>query len=266
MEDMPLVARSATEGQFAVSDPPTTRRGLLAAGLSLGWPVGLTAAQQDRTIELSMRLAPTLAGARTVALTLDACPGGFDWRLARALAEQGTRATVFASGAWIRRNPEALAFLLSRRDLFAIENHGDRHIPPVLGQRRIFGLESAGTLDDVRLEVARGGAAVAQATGRRPRWYRAATGFYSPAAMPAIRALGYELAGYSLNADMGASLPARSVAARIAAARDGDVIVAHINQPGRSSGLGVARGVAALGRAGVRFVRLDELSASDVVT
>jgi hypothetical protein len=57
---------------------------------------------------------------------------------------------------------------------------------------------------------------------------------------------------------MGASLPAASVERRIRAAKNGDVIIAHINQPKRVSGAGVAAGLLALHAEGVRFVRLDD--------
>jgi peptidoglycan/xylan/chitin deacetylase (PgdA/CDA1 family) len=144
-------------------------------------------------------------------------------------------------------------------DLFTLQNHGERHLPPVMGNRRVYGLPVAGTLDAVHREVTRGADLVAEARGERPRWYRGAAGLYSPAAFDAIQQMGCLIAGYSLNADEGASLPAASVAHRIAAARSGDVIVAHINQPHRPSGAGVAEGVGALRQAGVVFVGLDAL-------
>ena len=59
-------------------------------------------------------------------------------------------------------------------------------------------------------------------------------------------------------ADLGASLPAHAVEARIAAASNGDVVLAHINQPHRPSGAGVVAGVLALQRRGARFVQLDQ--------
>jgi hypothetical protein len=80
-----------------------------------------------------------------------------------------------------------------------------------------------------------------------------------------IRRLGFSVGGFSLNGDGGATLPAAAVAARIAAARDGDVVISHINQPHRASGQGVAAGVLALRRRGARFVRLDTLKAADEV-
>ncbi|MFI4949398.1 MAG: polysaccharide deacetylase family protein [Alphaproteobacteria bacterium] len=211
-----------------------------------------------------MRLANPPPGRLTVALTLDACPGAFDERIASALVESGIPATIFLTELWLRRNPAGLAFLLAHRDLFGIENHGERHIPPVLGQRSIFGIPVAGDLAAVRREVTEGATSIGIATGAAPRWYRAAAGYYSPSAMPAIQELGFDIAGYSLNADGGASLPARSVADRIANATNGEVIVAHINQPGRPSGLGVVGGIRELQRRGASFLRLDQLAAANL--
>jgi peptidoglycan/xylan/chitin deacetylase (PgdA/CDA1 family) len=74
-----------------------------------------------------------------------------------------------------------------------------------------------------------------------------------------IRQLGYRIAGFSLNADFGASIPAAKVAERLATAKDGDVIIGHINQPKRSSGEGIVTGILALKQRGFRFVRLSEV-------
>ena len=43
---------------------------------------------------------------------------------------------------------------------------------------------------------------------------------------------------------------------RIAAAKDGDVIIAHVNQPDRPSGAGVVQGILALKAKGYLFVKL----------
>lgn len=215
-------------------------------------------------MEPRMRLADPPPDRLAVALTLDACPGDFDERIATALVESGIPATIFVTDLWLIRNPAGLAFLLAHRDLFGIENHGELHVPPILGHGRIYGIPVAGDLVTVRREVTLGAAAINIATGAAPRWYRAAAGYYSPSAMPAIQQLGFGIAGYSLNADAGASLPARSVAARIARATNGEIIVAHVNQPYRPSGPGVVAGVRELKRRGVSFRRLDQLTAADI--
>lgn len=241
-----------------------SRRGfaIMAASTVALSPAAAWAAD-DGVREIRMRLASPPGGGRTVAVTLDACPGAFDARLAQVLVDHAIPATIFLTASWMRRNPDGLEFLKSHPDLFGLENHGWRHVPPVIG-RRLFGLLGAPDLGAVREEVERGSKAILAATGRTPLWYRGATGFYSVETLPVIRATGEWIAGYSLNADQGASLPASKVAARIANARNGDVIVAHVNQPKRPSGAGVAAGLAALKENGVRFVRLADLGAGDV--
>ncbi|TIT39415.1 MAG: polysaccharide deacetylase, partial [Mesorhizobium sp.] len=53
-------------------------------------------------------------------------------------------------------------------------------------------------------------------------------------------------------------LGAKETAKRIAAAKDGDVIIAHINQPTHAAGEGVVQGLLALKDKGMTFVRLDD--------
>jgi peptidoglycan/xylan/chitin deacetylase (PgdA/CDA1 family) len=217
------------------------------------------AADPDAPVEPQIRLADVPADKRVIALTFDCCPGAFDRRIATVLITERIPATIFVTWLWMRRNPDGLALLLAHPDLFAIENHGERHIPPVLGDRTIFGIRVAGDLPAIRHEIEAGARAIQTATGRTPRWYRAATGFYSPSVIPAIEAMGSSIGGYSFSADLGASLPAARVAARMAEARSGDVIVAHLNQPLRPSGQGVVDGLRALQRQDTVFVRLDQV-------
>ena len=240
-----------------------SRRTLLAGPAILPL-VPASAATVDMPMEPHMRLADPPPDRLVVALTLDACPGQFDERIATALVENGIPATIFVTDLWLVRNPAGLAFLQAHRDLFGIENHGELHIPPVLGHGRIYGISVAGDLVTVRREVTLGAAAISIATGIAPRWYRGATGHYSPSVIPAIQRIGCGIAGYSLNADAGASLPAHSVAARIEKVTNGEVIVAHINQPYRPSGLGVVAGVMELQRRGASFCRLDQFGTADM--
>ena len=227
---------------------------LLAAAL-----LAATPARASDAVEPRFRRTASPDGRRRVALTLDACNGGFDRRIADALIAHQARATIFLTADWIRQNPAGLALLLAHRDVFRFENHGAHHIPPVLGEGTLWGLRVAGTLDAVRREVEGGAAAVRTATGTAPRWYRGATARYSPAAITEIRRLGFAIAAYSLNGDEGASLSAGAVAARIAAARDGEVVIGHINQPHRSSGAGWAQAIATLAQGGVVWADLDQL-------
>lgn len=203
-----------------------------------------------------LRLAAAPGGPR-VALTLDACSGAADLRVLGGLIRLGLPATVFVTGLWLRANPATVALLRERSDLFDLQNHGARHVPPVLGGARLYGIRVAGTIEAVRAEVAGGAAAIIAAGAPAPRWYRGATALYSHEALVVIRGMGFRVAGFSVNGDEGASLPAARVAARIGAARDGDVVIAHVNHPERPSGLGVVQGAARLAERGFRFVHLD---------
>jgi peptidoglycan/xylan/chitin deacetylase (PgdA/CDA1 family) len=238
----------------------------LSRRVLLALPVSLSLTPNDRPIEPHMRLPNAPRDRLTVALTFDACPGGFDQRIADALVAARIPATIFVTGVWLRENPKGLAFLLAHRDLFAIENHGEWHTPPILGVGRMFGIPIAGSLAAIQREVQQGAASIAAATGTTPTWYRASTGYYSPSAIPVIQQLGFGIGAYSLNADAGASLPAHSVAHRIAGAISGDVIVAHINQPSRPSGAGVAAGILELQRRSANFLRLDQLATTQLMS
>jgi peptidoglycan/xylan/chitin deacetylase (PgdA/CDA1 family) len=242
---------------FRCSPPILSRRRLGAVALA-ALAAGPAAASANALVEPALHLTRMDSEPPAVALTFDACPGAFDERIAHALIEHGIPATIFVTALWLARNRTGLALLLSHQDLFTLENHGARHIPAVLGDRTIYGLRSAGTLDAIRREVEEGAAAVTAASGVAPRWYRDATGLYSPDAITAIEHMGFAIAGYAVNSDAGASLPARTVAARIAAAPSGSVIIGHINQPTRPSGAGIVEGVLALKRQGMAFVRLEE--------
>jgi peptidoglycan/xylan/chitin deacetylase (PgdA/CDA1 family) len=208
-------------------------------------------------IEPRMTIAAGGAAGPRVALTLDACDGRTDMRIVNVLVENRIPATIFATGRWIRSNPAALKLLLSHPDLFEIEDHGARHVPAIDKPIRVYGLVTAGSPAGVRAEVVGGADAVAKATGRRPAWFRGAAAQYTPTSLALIRTLGFKVAGYSLSADEGALLGTRQTAARIAAAKDGEVIIAHVNHPEKPAGAGVAAGVLALKARGFHFVKLD---------
>ncbi len=235
--------------------PATMTRPILALGLV----AFLTAsAMAGSLIEPRLTIARGGGDGPHVALTLDACGGLADERILSALIRDRIPATIFVTARWLRLNPAALAELKAHPQLFEIENHGDRHLPAIDLPVRIYGLPAAGSLVAVRAEIDGGAAAVTAAIGKSPHWFRGATGKYTAAAIRLIHQLKYELAGYSLAADGGALLSAASTAKRIEKARDGDVILAHVNQPGRRAGLGVIEGVLALKARGFHFVRLED--------
>jgi peptidoglycan/xylan/chitin deacetylase (PgdA/CDA1 family) len=216
----------------------------------------------EHPVELHQRLdLSEVPGQNVVALTLDACSGTFDADLARFLIDHRIPATIFATRRWLERNPGATAILIAHPDLFDIEDHGANHVPAVIGVgRRVYGIAGNPDVVHLRQEVSQGAQAVEQATGSKPRWYRGATALYDPQAVGDIEAMGYRIAGFSVNADAGATLSASEVAARVRAARSGDILIAHMNRPRSATAEGLAQGLSELQARGYRFVLLRDES------
>jgi peptidoglycan/xylan/chitin deacetylase (PgdA/CDA1 family) len=209
--------------------------------------------------EPHMHIAPS-ANAPQVALTLDACSGGVDMRILDMLIKNKIKATIFITGRWIKSNPKTVDLLNQNTVLFQIENHGKNHIPAVIGKKRPYGLRPAGTKKRLLNEVIGGALAIKLSGFPQAKYYRGATALYTNDAITIIRQTGHRIAGFSLNADLGASASAKTTASRISNAKNGDVIIAHINQPNRAAGAGVVRGILTLQEKGFEFVLLDEVT------
>lgn len=229
---------------------------ILLALLALCAPVSAG----EKLLEPVLRLPVSTNGVPHVAITLDACSGDIDRRILDVLVDEKIPATLFVTERWLLRNAETVALLAAHADLFAIENHGRDHVPAVLGTEKPYGIAPAGTLVRLDDEVLGGAFAVQHAFGSRTTWFRGATALYTRDALDEIGRLGFQVAGFSLNADFGATASAKVAQARLADARDGDVVIAHINQPTRAAGAGIAAGLLDLKRKGFAFVLLSDLA------
>jgi len=210
-------------------------------------------------IQLHQVLALPSPHDKTLALTLDACEGEYDAALVEVLIERQIPATVFATRRWIDRHPEAIAVLKAHRALFDLEDHGDKHRAAVIGPgRRVFGVAGSPDLDHLRREVSGGAQAIEHVTGTPPRWYRGATAEYDRQALQTIDAMGYRVAGFSLNADQGATLHKKTIIARLQRAQPGDIIIAHMNRPASDTAEALAVALPALQARGFRFVTLRD--------
>ena len=227
--------------------------------LSLSLCLAGLAHAQTSPIELHQMLALSSAEDKVVALTLDACGGGYDEALVQFLIAQRIPATVFATRRWIDRHQQAVAMLNAHPELFDIEDHGDRHLAAVIGPgRTVLGVPGVPDIEHLQREVIGGARAIAKATGRAPVWYRGATAEYDPQAMRAIDALGYRIAGFSLNADEGATLHKATIVTRLARTRPGDIIIAHMNRPESDTAEALAVALPKLQARGFRFVTLRD--------
>ncbi len=219
----------------------------------------------QRPQELHDRIAPSSVTQPRVALTLDACSGQFDRELIIFLIDHRIPTTIFATSKWIRKNPRGLALLKMHLDLFDLEDHGENHIPAVLGVgRRVYGIPGEPDMLHLRREVLEGAETIEEATGVPPHWYRGATGEYDQKAADEIRRLGYKIGGFSVNADAGATLSMTAIEARMRHVKSGDVIIAHMNRPKGQTAEGLAPSILELLKRGFTFVRLDQVDLEPV--
>jgi len=210
--------------------------------------------------EIHDQLVLSDPAAKPLALTLDACSGKYDDDLLQYLIRNRIPATIFATKKWLDRNPFGLSVIKSNLDLFDVEDHGENHIPAVIGTgKKVYGIPGEPDIVHLRREVLEGARAIEAATGVAPRWYRGATAEYDAQAIEEIDKLGYRIAGFSVNADAGATLKRDAIEERLKHVRAGDIIIAHMNKPDSDSAEGLATALTQLLRQEFVFVRLDQV-------
>lgn len=245
--------------RFLESLPCTT---LLMAALCWVLPLPEAAAalpglEPLQRLDLSSASSP--ADRQVVALTLDACDGAYDARLIANLVRLQVPATIFVTQRWLDRDPEGLGELLAQPQLFELQNHGAHHQPALVGHE-LFGMHGPPSLAGVEAEIQGGAQAVQRAVGKTPSCYRGAGARDDEESLVLIRKLGYQVAGYSLNADDGASASAATVARRVQAAQAGDIILAHMNHPKSGTAQGLEAALPELKQRGLQFVRLSQVA------
>jgi peptidoglycan/xylan/chitin deacetylase (PgdA/CDA1 family) len=227
--------------------------------------ISLSAQAGQRPVEIHDQLATQAVPNKKIALTLDACAGKYDEDVIEFLIKNRIPATIFATKKWLDRNPLAIAAIKVHLDLFDVEDHGEKHIPAIIGKgRTVYGIPGEPDVIHLRREVVEGAHAVEEATGIAPHWYRGATGEYDAQSVKEIEGMGYKIAGFSVNADDGATSKKLAIEKRLEHVKAGDVIIAHMNKPASDSAEGLAVGLAYLLKAGFVFVRLDQVNLQEM--
>jgi peptidoglycan/xylan/chitin deacetylase (PgdA/CDA1 family) len=199
-------------------------------------------------------------GSRRIALTFDCCGGpggnGVDQELIDTLQRTRTPATFFLNFRWIQANPRA-AKSLANNPLFEIGNHGTKHIPLSVCGRSAYGIQGTASPAEVYDEVMVNQAALYKLTGKPVRYFRPGTAHLDEASAAIVRELGLIPVSFSINGDGGATYPAAAVLGEVAAARPGDIVIAHANHPHGGTAAGVAQALTALKAAGLKLGPLN---------
>ncbi len=233
------------------------KKAILAVCVALA---SLTAWAEENPVEVHERMVPQGVPEKRLALTLDACTGKFDYDLIEFLIVNRIPATIFATKKWLDENPFGVSIIKAHLDLFDVENHGENHIPAVIGRgRKVYGIPGEPDIIHLRREVTEGARAIQEAIGIAPHWYRGATAEYDQAAIAEIEKMGYKIAGFSVNADAGATLSKVAIEDRLRRIKPGDVIIAHMNRPQSDTAEGLSTSLRYLQDRGFVFVRLDRV-------
>ncbi|MFE6052288.1 polysaccharide deacetylase family protein [Kitasatospora sp. NPDC056446] len=219
-------------------------------------------APTDWGLEVAGVITELPDGERATALTFDACGGpggnGYDADLIDFLRSYGVPATLFLNARWIDANPDEFE-QLAGDPLFEIGNHGTVHRPLSVTGRSAYGIAGTGGVGEVYDEVAGNARKLTGLLGHPPRFFRSGTAHYDDVATRVVADLGERVAGFTVNGDGGATLPASEVRQEVASAPPGAIVIGHLNHPGGGTARGVAAAVPGMLAAGRRFVRLSDV-------
>lgn len=196
-----------------------------------------------------------------MALTFDACGGvfgsGYDVELINFLKREQVPATLFMNGRWIDSHWDVIREL-SANPLFEIENHGRMHKPCSVTGRAAYGIAGTAGVAELVDEVEINARMIAALTGRKPCFYRPGTAYCDEIGVQVVQKLGYEVAGYNVLGDAGATYTCDQVREALLTAPPGAIVLLHMNHPDSGTRQGVMQAIPLLRQRGVRFVQLGE--------
>jgi peptidoglycan-N-acetylglucosamine deacetylase len=190
---------------------------------------------------------------KTIALTFDACPsfvkGGYDTLVIQALVDSMVPATLFLSGRWIYRH-RAVAKHLASFPQLELANHSYSHPH--------FPLISA---DSIRNELQRTETLLHQIAGKSPKLYRPPFGETDPRVEHTIDSLGFTSIMYDVaSGDPDSTFSAnRLLRGIIRSARNGSIIVMHMNGKGWHTAEVLPHVIGELRKKDYRFVKVSEM-------
>lgn len=190
---------------------------------------------------------------KVVALTFDACEAGermaFDRSILDFLLVRRIPFTIFATGRFIEDN-RADVEELARLDFVEIENHSWNH------PNHMHAFEP----DDVVRQVERAEKLIAEATGRKPQFFRFPAGNFNAHGLKAVEDLGRKVVHWRWpTGDPDPMTSADTLYDRVMRrVVPGDILIFHINGRGHRTGEALPRIVDALEAQGYRFALISD--------
>lgn len=198
-------------------------------------------------------------GDKVMAITLSACgtPGdGYDKRLIDHLVKENIPATLFISGIWIDRNPEAFRELAGI-PIFEIANHGLEHKPCSVNGKAACGVAGTSNPGEIASEVEKNSDKIEKITGYRPKYYRSGFAFYDPEGAKVVQGLGYQIVD-GIFGDRVGTHSENEIKEKILSAEPGSIFMVHMNHPERKDAEAVIAAITELRSRGFGFVKLSD--------
>lgn len=142
------------------------------------------------------------------------------------------------------------------RSLFRLENHGTLHVPLSVTGRDAYSIAGTTGPAAVAEEIESNRRHLLDSAGAHSTWFRSGTAHYGDVAVDIAHSLGIQLAGFTVNADAGATSTSAAVAQQLMNAPDGAIVLAHMNQPAGGTASGVRAALVPLRDQGTQFVHL----------
>jgi len=198
---------------------------------------------------------------KVLALTFDACGGqggsGFDAKLIEYLKENKIPATLFLSGVWIDKNL-AIFKDLAKEPLFLIANHGTEHKPCSVNGKSAYNIKGTSSIEEVIDEIEVNALGIQIFAGEKPKYYRPGTAYADEVCVEIAKEMGYEMVGFDIAGDGGATFSKNQVKNAMLSANVGSIIGLHMNHPEGNTLSGLKEAIPILKERGYSFAKLSD--------
>ncbi|MBN2435678.1 MAG: polysaccharide deacetylase family protein [Spirochaetes bacterium] len=199
---------------------------------------------------------------KVIALTFDACGGrgacGYDKELIDYLKNEKIKATLFLNIRWIKKNRSAFNDLVSN-PLFQIENHGLKHKPASINGASMYGVRGTSNIRELVEEVEISARIFKEYGARKPKYFRSGTAWYDETSIRIIESMGYKILNFDTNShDFDKTKTATEISEKILKAKEGSIVIMHMNHPGRNTAEALKLAVPQLREMGYKFVKINE--------
>lgn len=217
---------------------------------------------------------------KVIALTFDACGGsggppataspealragsGYDEKLINYLKDNNIPATLFINSRWIDANPKVFEELAGN-SLFEIANHGTSHLPCSASGKEAYGIKGTNNNGEIFDEIEKNAEKIEKLIGRKTKYFRSGTANYDEVCVKIAEELGYEIVGFSVNGDAGATYSSEQVKKSLLGTEPGSIVIMHMNQPEAREKIkgetaeGLIEAIPLLKEKGFEFVKLSD--------